>query len=378
MAGAAGKMCCTKPPTLGSAPVSGVDSAISDAAVTATVRLANGAAVVQDTGGKSARCVAQSAGFADSWQLLPGRSSLCHFVCNCCVFPHAGCAVVTHYMVTLRDVSTNTDAFSIETPTTPSVRASCGRVISAMPSIRELLRQCCTRCSLQAPIAFTEGVTAVLGGGVLPAGGLCGRTFAVRFAAKNGAGYSASWTSANTYQMPDCQPEPLACTAPCAGGPPTLLSMRTAGGTYAYTDQSLAADARAGLVRECEVLLLTGPRARTGGSPSVCLGQAVSNSGALVWVPLYECDGQATTAVHVSDATCAPPPDNKFRVRSVGIAGGLSLAIRLDHRATRGPACAGQARLPSSLTSPCAPTPNTAASPTSPCWPSSSWWLARR
>ncbi len=56
----------------------------------------------------------------------------------------------------------------------------------------------------QPSIVFEEGVTALLGGGKLPAGGLCGRTFRVQFAARNGAGYSAVATSAATYTMPAC------------------------------------------------------------------------------------------------------------------------------------------------------------------------------
>ncbi|KAI7844948.1 hypothetical protein COHA_001595 [Chlorella ohadii] len=55
-----------------------------------------------------------------------------------------------------------------------------------------------------AEVVFREGVTALVGGGKLPAGGLCGRTFHVQFSARNGAGYSTVTTSTATYTMPDC------------------------------------------------------------------------------------------------------------------------------------------------------------------------------
>jgi len=44
----------------------------------------------------------------------------------------------------------------------------------------------------------------LLGGGTLPAGGLCGRTFVVQFAAGNAAGFSAVSTSTASYTMPAC------------------------------------------------------------------------------------------------------------------------------------------------------------------------------
>ncbi len=62
----------------------------------------------------------------------------------------------------------------------------------------------CPATHSQSAVIFQEGVTALLGGGKLPASGLCGRTFVVQFAARNGAGYSTVATSAANFTMPDC------------------------------------------------------------------------------------------------------------------------------------------------------------------------------
>lgn len=59
----------------------------------------------------------------------------------------------------------------------------------------------------QTSVVFKEGVTALLVAGTLPVGGLCGRTFNVQFAAKNGAGYSTTYTTTATYAMPACASE---------------------------------------------------------------------------------------------------------------------------------------------------------------------------
>lgn len=53
-------------------------------------------------------------------------------------------------------------------------------------------------------MAFTEGSTVLSNGATLPTRGLCGKTFRVHFAAKNAAGYSATYTSAASYAMPEC------------------------------------------------------------------------------------------------------------------------------------------------------------------------------
>lgn len=65
----------------------------------------------------------------------------------------------------------------------------------------------CLFLHLQATVVFREGITALLGGGKLPANGLCARAFKVQFAARNGAGYSAVATSSATYVMPACRGE---------------------------------------------------------------------------------------------------------------------------------------------------------------------------
>lgn len=58
--------------------------------------------------------------------------------------------------------------------------------------------------ALQKSISLKEGSTALLDGRTLPAGALCGRVFKAQFAAKNGAGESAVYTTTATYTMPAC------------------------------------------------------------------------------------------------------------------------------------------------------------------------------
>jgi len=79
----------------------------------------------------------------------------------------------------------------------------------------------------QAEVVFREVVTALVGGGKLPGGGLCGRTFHVQFSARNDAGYSAVATSTTTYTMPDCPGADAAAATAAAAAAADSLAPKT-------------------------------------------------------------------------------------------------------------------------------------------------------
>lgn len=98
---------------------------------------------------------------------------------------------------------------AVRTRGTVLLHMQCGCAESAMPHAQlcgldhiECPPSAITH--LQATVVFQEGVTSLLGGSKLPAGGLCGRSFKVQFAARNGAGYSAVATTIAAYAMPSC------------------------------------------------------------------------------------------------------------------------------------------------------------------------------
>lgn len=116
-------------------------------------------------------------------------------------------AVITLYKVMLVVLGSSSPLYTLETPATVRGTATVGLFDLVPDCHRSAHRRISYAFFAQTTMVYKEGVTTLFGGRKLPARGLCGRTFKVQLAAKNGAGYSGVATSTASYTMPACPGE---------------------------------------------------------------------------------------------------------------------------------------------------------------------------